>query len=292
MNLISIFSVISISLLLVAKAQEQPNDQVCPFGAYTKEAPSQENNLKACKEYQCNSCCTEELTEQLVLVPLQMVGILNYSQCDGGLSTACSNYMSYIQCYYQCSPNLYPWLHRVTRRLENLPICASFCGDWYEACKDDRTCVDETDWLRGFQKVQVGDDPKDITLQCKTGQPCRKYSEVYENAQKFCTEMWPGVTMYQTDESSCVIPGDQGHNKNVVKAVEGEDAPFSTCESVHYTDTGMIVGIVVGVIAGAAMLTALVIFIIRTKEAKKHKAKGGSQPKPKEMEELNPATLE
>ena len=31
--------------------------------------------------------------------------------------------------------------------LGDVPICGKYCDDWFEACKDDKTCT--KDWLEG-----------------------------------------------------------------------------------------------------------------------------------------------
>ena len=31
--------------------------------------------------------------------------------------------------------------------LGDVPICGKYCDDWFEACKDDKTCT--RDWLEG-----------------------------------------------------------------------------------------------------------------------------------------------
>ena len=32
--------------------------------------------------------------------------------------------------------------------LKNVPVCQLYCDNWFDACKDDYTCVG--DWLNGF----------------------------------------------------------------------------------------------------------------------------------------------
>lgn len=263
----------------------------CPIGQYTKATPSAESGMKACKEYSCDSCCSANLTAQLAQLPLQVVGGLNYSQCGGGLSAICSQYMSYIQCFYQCSPNLYPWLGK-DGRMYNLPLCGSFCDEWFAVCMSDKSCVQGTDWVRGFQEVPDPNNKGKVILQCKTGQPCRNFSQIYGTSQNFCNQMWPGSVVYTSDEDNCINPaGTPTSNEQVFKAVAGEDAVYTVCEEVTYIDTGAIIGIVIGCLAGLALICGVIMFCIRNKQKQKEPAKKEpkEQGKPKELEELHPA---
>jgi len=70
-----------------------------------KSQPSPEE-LYACKDYSCNSCCTGETTKQIALQPLQIVGKWNFTQCEQVMSDACSMSFSQILCFFKCSPNI------------------------------------------------------------------------------------------------------------------------------------------------------------------------------------------
>ena len=51
-------------------------------------------------------------------------------------------------CFYECEPMLkhYEIAHS-PGDLGDVPICGKYCDDWFEACKDDKTCT--RDWLEG-----------------------------------------------------------------------------------------------------------------------------------------------
>ena len=52
-----------------------------------------------------------------------------------------------------------------------MPICGDYCDDWYEACKDDETCV--KDW-------QVGSDYSNLsfTYTCPKDVACSTFKQV------------------------------------------------------------------------------------------------------------------
>ena len=53
--------------------------------------------------------------------------------------------------------------------MNRVPICSGYCNDWFDACKDDMTCVQN--WLSGFNySTNVNTCPAQST--------CRKFSEV------------------------------------------------------------------------------------------------------------------
>ena len=36
----------------------------------------------------------------------------------------------------------------MTAAIQNVPVCADYCNSWFEACKNDSTCVEH--WLEDF----------------------------------------------------------------------------------------------------------------------------------------------
>ena len=52
------------------------------------------------------------------------------------------------ECFYQCEP----MLKRFEKPggegfVQNVLICRTYCEQWFDACKNDMTCVE--DWLNG-----------------------------------------------------------------------------------------------------------------------------------------------
>ncbi|EMP26962.1 Actin-binding protein IPP [Chelonia mydas] len=70
-------------------------------------------------------------------------------QCLACGQPGCEDYMKKIECFYRCSPHAAHWINpNYTAGIEFVPLCQNFCDDWYEACKNDSTCIRNwmTDW--------------------------------------------------------------------------------------------------------------------------------------------------
>ena len=51
-------------------------------------------------------------------------------------------------CFYECEPMLKHYeIKHSPGDLGDVPICGKYCDEWFEACKDDKTCT--RDWLEG-----------------------------------------------------------------------------------------------------------------------------------------------
>ena len=51
-------------------------------------------------------------------------------------------------CFYECEPMLKHYeIKHSPGDLAAVPICGKYCDEWFEACKDDKTCT--RDWLEG-----------------------------------------------------------------------------------------------------------------------------------------------
>uniref|UniRef100_H2Y7U9 Folate receptor-like domain-containing protein n=1 Tax=Ciona savignyi TaxID=51511 RepID=H2Y7U9_CIOSA len=253
-------------ILSVIGASTSFTTPTCPRGDYHKETPSAETHLQACKQYTCDSCCFENITIELASVPIAQVGKLDYHQCSKQLTDACSNQHTYLQCLYQCSPNLYPWMGKVTRIPNSIPLCSNFCDQWYLTCQADMTCAPGVgNWKTGLNKGFDADG--NPVNPCKDGVMCRNYTEVYGSGQALCENIWGTMFTYTTDTTNCIDPSDPAHN---AKFVESLNSTFtsSVCAPVEYVDAGMIVGIVFGVLAALGLIAAGVVFYMRQKKSK------------------------
>ena len=64
-----------------------------------------------------------------------------------------------------------------------VPVCASYCNNWFEACKDDMTCYDN--WFDSlFQALKEG--PHD----CSEGGECRTFMEIFGDGEGLCNRLW------------------------------------------------------------------------------------------------------
>ena len=51
-------------------------------------------------------------------------------------------------CFYECEPMLKHYeIKHSPGDLGDVPICGKYCDEWFEACKEDKTCT--RDWLEG-----------------------------------------------------------------------------------------------------------------------------------------------
>ena len=99
--------------------------------------------------------------------------------------------------FYQCEPMLGYFQINTTGYIQGVPVCADYCDAWFEACKDDLTCVE--DWLTDF------DEDKDGNNTCPVNSTCVTFSEMYGNGQGLCNRMWGSAFFYSTDRDNCTV---------------------------------------------------------------------------------------
>ncbi|XP_028408508.1 riboflavin-binding protein-like, partial [Dendronephthya gigantea] len=92
---------------------------------------------------------------------------------------------------YSCEPRLYRW-HTGNATIKNVPICGDYCDSWYEACKDDETCI--KNWLIGF-------DTPDNT--CPKDAKCQTFKEMYGSGKEVCNKMWGTSFRYVDPKCPC-----------------------------------------------------------------------------------------
>lgn len=62
-------------------------------------------------------------------------------------------------------------------RFLDVPLCATDCDDWFNACKDDYTCTDN--WTLNFKWING-------TNHCRPESECRTFSDIFQNSSNFC----------------------------------------------------------------------------------------------------------
>ncbi|GAB1602882.1 folate receptor gamma-like, partial [Argonauta hians] len=156
----------------------------CLDALHHKVTPGPEGSLyKQCSLWKKNSCCQGNVTEKVHEGTLYK---FNLHHCKR-LSKHCYQHFVQDTCFYQCTPNAGPWIHKesnMTIRKEryfDVPLCESTCQRWWDSCKDDETCSEN--WMRGFNWT-TGENT------CPTGSKCRKFSEVFKTANNFCEKVW------------------------------------------------------------------------------------------------------
>lgn len=62
-------------------------------------------------------------------------------------------------------------------RFYDVPLCATDCDQWFDACRNDYTCTDN--WTLNFKW-------KNGTNHCPPESECRTFADVFVNASNFC----------------------------------------------------------------------------------------------------------
>ncbi|CAI9722541.1 Hypothetical predicted protein [Octopus vulgaris] len=156
----------------------------CLDGLHHKQKPGPEGSLyDQCSPWKKWSCCQANVTENIHKETLYK---FNIHHCKR-LSKRCLQHFIQDLCFYQCTPNGGPWIHKESNmkirkeRYFELPLCRDTCEEWWDSCKDDETC--SGNWMRGFNWTTG-------TNTCVTGSKCQKISEVFKTSTNFCEKVW------------------------------------------------------------------------------------------------------
>uniref|UniRef100_A0A672GWR8 Zgc:109949 n=1 Tax=Salarias fasciatus TaxID=181472 RepID=A0A672GWR8_SALFA len=119
---------------------------VCLQDGKHKAAPGPEPHLSECGMYADNSCCSEEHIQDVSYLPSASSKNEPWDKC-GPLSAECEGFLKRVSCFYRCSPDAARWPHPQRRSyIQAVPLCHSFCRDWFDACRMDLTCA--RNWAR------------------------------------------------------------------------------------------------------------------------------------------------
>ncbi|XP_063795570.1 riboflavin-binding protein-like [Pseudophryne corroboree] len=178
----------------------------CLHGTHHKGAPSPEPGMQECVLYSTSSCCHANFTEKITPSPIIKVDNYYWNRC-GNLSKTCEDYMKKIECFYQCSPIAGHWVHpNISLAIQNVPLCQSFCDNWFEACRSDLTCVHN--FLSDWTIDESGNH-------CKN--ECIPYDKMYVNGTDLCESAWG--TSFVVSHSSCRCLDMTQTDGNVVKFI-------------------------------------------------------------------------
>ncbi|CAG5121900.1 unnamed protein product [Candidula unifasciata] len=173
---------------------------ICLDGRNQKSAPGPEPDLmkKYCSPWASRSCCTPATAEGLSVSPRWLN--FEWDHCQT-LTPQCREYFRMDLCFYECSPNVGPWLVQDTRKIRkekftNVPLCQSVCNNWWHACKDDFTCLDN--WAVGFN-WSTGINT------CPQGTTCRPFHTVYPDASTFCETVMGHSFQVVPDTTDCFV---------------------------------------------------------------------------------------
>ncbi|KAF0289787.1 Folate receptor alpha [Amphibalanus amphitrite] len=213
-------------LACVASARGQLTDNIddmlnwCLDGKHHKSRPGPEDKLhRFCSPWRERACCTANISRALHTSSLHG---FTYDHCPGRtMSAECRWYFQRDHCFYECSPNIGPWVTKVDMKIRNerfvdVPLCATHCTMWFEACKRDFTCTDN--WTRNFRW-------KNGTNHCPAGAPCFTFEQVYQTADNFCEKVWDHSWKFTADTEPCMqlwFDPAQGNPNDAVARIGAE----------------------------------------------------------------------
>ncbi|KAJ8251295.1 hypothetical protein GJAV_G00219800 [Gymnothorax javanicus] len=147
----------------------------CLQDSRRKAKPGPDPLMTHCMLYNNNSCCAQEHIEEIFGSSNNEKAPGFWDLC-GPLSPSCRDYLKRVTCFHRCSPDAFLWAHpHRPGAIQATPLCHSFCADWFEACKNDRTCALNwtTDW--------AGED---------CAGPCMPFHQMYKDERDLCDHMW------------------------------------------------------------------------------------------------------
>nr|XP_045601829.1 folate receptor beta-like [Procambarus clarkii] len=183
----------------------------CIDSKHHKSAPGPEGSLfTTCHQWKNRSCCTEDTTR---LIQESSPYNFNYDHCSRvkSMSSECKRHFMLDHCFYECSPNVGPWVvseNRLWRRERywGVPLCAIDCELWFTACADDVTCTDN--WTNNFRWLNMtGDCPTRgscLTNYCPVNSTCQTFKKIYRTARNFCEKVWDNAWKYAEPTTPCM----------------------------------------------------------------------------------------
>ncbi|XP_032826838.2 riboflavin-binding protein-like isoform X1 [Petromyzon marinus] len=171
----------------------------CMAGSKSKPRPGPEPGLQACSQYNQNACCTPESVRQLSQSPVVRVDELLWDRC-GNLTPSCESFLKRVECYSRCSPLASRWAHRAhPSLLHHVPVCSHFCDSWFDACREDFTCV--RNWIYDWDWSVEGNF-------CPGA--CVPFSQMFRDGRDLCEGFW-GLALLPVAHGvePCISPGDR-----------------------------------------------------------------------------------
>ena len=197
----------------------QAADLTCIIGPHHKASPSPEPDIRAdtaCSRYSSLSCCTANTSHSIDKQGERELYNRHWDDCSV-ISTECERYLKVESCFFSCDPYFGQWKTSQTEELplSGLPVCASSCDEWFDACKDVPVCAQN--WLTDFKE-----DNETGRLHCVT-KTCRTFAERYQNGKGLCETIWGDGYQYVADNDNCMVFDFTGDNPNanVTKDISG-----------------------------------------------------------------------
>ncbi|XP_064456697.1 folate receptor beta-like [Ornithodoros turicata] len=193
--------------------QISAGQKVCMDGRNHKAMPGPEDDLHGqCTPWKKEACCTGNTTRAVHNTNMYN---FTYDFCETPMSDACRRHFRRDLCFYECEPNLKPWIVKVNRKIAKerffeVPLCQSDCDAWWNDCRQDLACV--RNWAREF-RWKKGNN------RCPGTTGCQKFEELYSGASDFCSEVWDHSWKVVPDEQPCMRIWFNGSRGNPNEAV-------------------------------------------------------------------------
>ncbi|XP_071453822.1 folate receptor beta-like isoform X2 [Hetaerina americana] len=186
--------ILYVPLSVADQLTNDPNKMLnsCLDGMHHKTEPGPEGDLyKQCYPWRDRSCCKYNTTEAAHHAGLYGFK-LDHCTDSAKMSTDCRRHFVQDLCFYECSPNIGPWIVKDSgmkirkERYFEVPLCQSDCEAWFESCYDDYTCTDN--WSRNFNWSNGRNH-------CPAMSKCRTFGSIYGNAGNFCSKVRFGTIL-------------------------------------------------------------------------------------------------
>jgi len=240
---------------VVSGLHNRPDDTIdilnrCLETESHKIHPTPEEDLLEghCAPWTNRSCCTKDVAEVIHYGNLYN---FRYEHCPTKkMSERCKAKFLQNHCFYECSPNVGPWIKKVNMKIRNetfvdVPLCKTDCDSWFDACKNDFTCIDN--WTKFSWERIPGEKGKWNV--CPKGTKCKPFSEIFQNSQQFCERIWDNSYKYTPDDQPCMrmsFEGSAGNpNDQVALWKVGQDEVNSASLSSIYSNILYLTGFAV-----------------------------------------------
>lgn len=166
--------------------------------------PEGKDFLGHCQPWTNHSCCTKDTASKIEADGIFSLYSMVLDQCPKikTMSDKCKRHFKKDTCFYECSPNLAPWIvddnmskKTRTERIMHIPLCSSDCDQWFEDCKFEYTCSGNWGNISGWNWKKKG-----TVEMCK--QPCKTFKEYYNNPKTFCEKIFNYSYKYGSSNSS------------------------------------------------------------------------------------------
>lgn len=130
-----------------------PDHDQCHLRYYHKDKPGPEpENFTECHPWKENACCAQQTVMTAQKLKEGYGAEYHWDRC-GPLSPECERFFVQEACFYECEPSagLYRKFHPSVFnksnkdhnewQMANMPIKASYCDAWFQACRHDKFCA-------------------------------------------------------------------------------------------------------------------------------------------------------